>query len=648
MLRLCLTVFLGILWVLPSWADGHTPVTRALEAVRLKEWDTAAAHVRRAGPVAQDIVEWHRLRAGEGSAQQVLTFLARRPAWPGLQYLRKKSESAFGHASRRQVDAFFSDQSAQTADGIFLQASLLQRAGDEKTAQEKAVLAWRTMSMSAATQQKFLERYRRILAPHHTARLDFVLWKGWKANTSQMLPLVSDGWAALARARLGLRNMGKNVDGLIGAVPAKLQNDPGLAYERFQWRARKGRNASAIELVLAQSRAKALGNPAKWAGWRRSLARSEMRSENHKTAYLIAADHGLSEGSSYSDLEWLSGYLALRFLNKPDVALAHFARFKASVVTPISLGRAEYWIGRAYDAKGDHEAGRRAYRLGGAHQTSFYGLLAAEKAGMPVDPSLAGAEQFPDWRSAAFTKSSVHKAALLLLKAGDVSLAERFWVHLAETQERTSLGQMGQMAQDLKSPHIAVMLGKRMVRQGVTLPGPYYPLHDLRKSRLPIPPEMALAIARRESEFDSVVVSGAGARGLMQLMPNTARQVAGALNLNYKKSRLTSDPVYNATLGSAYLAGLARDFKGNVIMIAAGYNAGPSRPTRWMKDRGDPRSGGMDIIDWIEHIPFNETRNYVMRVAESLPVYRARLGKKPLPIPFSHELVGSSILLLSP
>jgi len=499
--------------------------------------------------------------------------------------------------------------------------------------------------MSEAVQSAYLADYSRLLRGHHEARLDYALWKGWKDNAQRMFPLVSEGWRKLAAARLALRQDLTGVDVLIEAIPRSLTDDPGLAYERFQWRARKGRNASAIELLVAQSKADRLGEALPWASRRQSLARSEMRAGRHARAYDIASNHGLVEGSRYADLEWLSGYLALRFLNKPSLALQHFVRFEQAVATPISWGRAGYWIGRTYDALGDREAAQRAYAGGGQFQTSFYGLLAAEKAGIAPKPQLAG-ERAADWRGAPFTRSSVHQAAMALLKAGEVDLAERFWTHLAETQDRGTMAQMGKMAIDMGQPHIAVMLGKRFIRYGETVHAPYYALHPLAKRRdLPVPAEMALSIARRESEFDPVVVSGANAQGLMQILPGTAKQVAGALGLPYSKSRLLTDPDYNVTLGTAYLAGLADEFDGNVIMVAAGYNAGPSRPTRWMAERGDPRRrGGMDMIDWIEHIPFNETRNYVMRVAESLPIYRARLGKDPLPIPFSQELIGRSLL----
>ncbi|CUI54463.1 lytic transglycosylase domain-containing protein [Cognatishimia activa] len=638
------------LWVLIfslsfTGAASAQALSNAMDAVRAKDWAEAERLVRRQDEVVRDIVEWHRLRAGEGTSRETVAFLARRPDWPGLPYLRRQMEDSFEDAPNERVIGFFGAQDPRTAEGALAYARALKSSGQSGAAEAEIVLAWRTMAMSESLQAEYLADYGRVLRDHHEARLDYALWKGWKENAQRMYPLVSDGWRKLAAARLALRLDRTGVDVLIEAIPQLLANDPGLAYERFQWRARKGRSDSAIELLVAQSKAGNLGEALPWAGRRQTYARSQMRAGNHRLAYQIAINHGLVEGSKYADLEWLAGYIALRFLDKPKTALQHFVRFEQAVATPISWGRAGYWIGRTYEALGDKASAQRAYAGGGQHQTSFYGLLAAEKAGVPIKPELAGARA-TDWRGAPFTRSSVHQAALALLKAGEMSLAERFWTHLAETQDRGTMAQMGQMAIDMGQPHIAVMLGKRFIKFGQTIHAPYYPLHPMAKRRnLSVPAEMALSIARRESEFDPVVVSGANAQGLMQILPGTAKQVAGALGIAYSKPRLLSDPEYNVTLGTAYLAGLADEFDGNVIMVAAGYNAGPSRPTRWMSERGDPRRrGGMDIIDWIEHIPFNETRNYVMRVAESLPIYRARLGKNPLPVPFSKELVGRSLL----
>lgn len=222
----------------------------------------------------------------------------------------------------------------------------------------------------------------------------------------------------------------------------------------------------------------------------------------------------------------------------------------------------------------------------------------------------------------------------------------------AESLDRNAAGHLGHVAIAAGQPHIAVMIGKRVARRGITLHAPYYPLHPLADADLPMAPEMNLAIARRESEFDPVVQSSVGARGLMQVMPGTGREVAASLGLSddHTTARMISDPAYNAKLGATYLSQLARRFDGNVVLMSAAYNAGPSRPNQWMLRYGNPRAerDDFDVIDWIEHIPFRETRNYVMRVTESLPIYRARLGKEPLPIPFSEELVGSTLLSFAP
>ena len=238
----------------------------------------------------------------------------------------------------------------------------------------------------------------------------------------------------------------------------------------------------------------------------------------------------------------------------------------------------------------------------------------------------------------------------MLQASGELSTAERFWTHLAEQLITEDAALLGQAAIDVGQPHLAVMIGKRVAQRGITIAGPYYALHDAIKLDLNMAPEMVLAIARRESEFDPVVQSHVGARGLMQLMPATAKDVARDLDISalHTTDRLTADPEYNALLGSEYLSQMAGRFNGNVVMVSAAYNAGPSRPTRWMDTYGDPREGDIDIVDWIEMIPFRETQNYVMRVTESLPVYRARMGKNPLPQPFTEELTGTTLLPFAP
>ncbi len=616
-----------------------------LAAMRDGRWDEALRLAGPEGSPARDVIMWHFLRGGSGSSGEVMEFLARSGDWPGLPYLREKSEDAMAGASVAARLAFFKEQEPQTGTGALAHAEALEASGETGAAQAGIVKAWLTLALSDSEQARFLDRYGSLLKPHHEARLDRALWEGWEINATRMLPLVSEGWQKLATARMALRARNGNPDPLIAAVPAVLADDPGLAYERFEWRMAKGLRDSAISLLLDRSTsAESLGEPEHWARRRHTLAHRAMRDGDPVLAYRIAASHYTVTGRNFAELEWLSGYLALRFQKDPSRALAHFTRFKGDVFTPISLGRAGYWLGRAYEALGNEDAAKGAYALGAAYQTSFYGLLAAERGGLPFNSNLGGFRPVEDWREAAFTKSRVHEAALLLLAAGEGWLAKRFWTHLAESQDEENLHLMGKMLEDLGQPHIAVLLGKRAAQAGHEIAAPYYAVHPVAKRDHPVPTEMVLAIARRESEFDHSVVSHAGARGLMQVMPATAQLVARRVGLDYSQSRLTGDWLYNSRLGADYLRGLAEEFDGNVIMMSAGYNAGPGRPRSWKNAYGDPIRGDIDIVDWIEMIPFNETRNYVMRVSESLPVYRARLGKDPHPVPFSEELVGSTLL----
>lgn len=641
-----LALLLLLITTLPAMAQERgAALAKAMESMRQGNWAAARIAARGDGQVAVDVILWHALRAGRGDHREVLDFLSRNPDWPGLPYLREKTEPVMSEASLEQIRGFFADDLPQTGSGALSLARAHMAAGNEGAAQADIVLAWRTLTMTSDERRAFLETWGEILGPHHEARLDMALWQGWSRDAGQMMGLVDEGWQALAQARIALRTSAPGVDALIAKVPEELADHPGLAYERFLWRVRKRRTEDAIALLREQSASPSgLGEPWAWAPERIDLARDRMRDGAYAEAYEIAANHWLVDGSDYAELEWIAGFLALRYLDRADLAVAHFENFREAVWTPISVGRGGYWLGRAYEAAGEAEKAREAYVAGAKYQTSFYGLLAAEKAGLPPDPTLSGKEAFPDWREAPFTKSSVFEAGILLLAAGEVPLGERFLTHLAEGLDREGMGRLGAMLMEMNRPHIQVMLGKRAAQFGIELPGPYYALDpQVTESEYPVPKELVLSIARRESEFDPGVISGAGARGYMQLMPGTAKLVSGQLGIEYDLDRLLTDPAYNARLGSRYLAGLADRFDGNAVMMAAGYNAGPGRPIGWMERFGDPRKGDIDIIDWIEMIPFDETRNYVMRVTESLPVYRARLGKPPHPVPFSQELTGGTL-----
>lgn len=651
MTRLLTTLLLAFTMALPALAERPRPLGWAMDAVHAGNWDAALRIAARDGPLAVDVIEWHRLRAGLGTYPEVRAFLDRRPDWPGEAYLRRQSEAMMLDQSDANVLAFFGEHPPQTPQGVLAHAAALSRNGFVGDSQANIVLTWRTMRMDAAAQGLFLADHADLLEPHHAARLDAMVWERAHDEARQMFPLVSDDDVALAETRIALQRGLSDVNAMIDALPDRHADNPGLMHDRFEWRIRKGLVEDAKTLMLDRSVSlRALGRPEAWANRRRALARGEMRSGDPLRAYRMAAQHFLTSGSHYADLEWLSGYIALRFLKDAATAYQHFKNHGDAVESPISKGRAGYWQGRALEAMGDPEAASVAYAEGAKHQTSFYGLLAAEKANIPFDENLTGDAPEQDWQSSPLARAPLFEAGMLLQASGEINLAERFWTHLTEQLMPEDIALLGQAVIDMDQPHIAVMIGKRAAQRGLTVAAPYYALHPLIDMDLPMAPEMTLAIARRESEFDPVVQSGVGARGLMQVMPATARDVARDLGLSalHTTDRLTADPDYNARLGATYLSQMADRFNGNVVMVSAAYNAGPARPPRWMEEYGDPCIGEIDVVDWIEMVPFRETQNYIMRVTESLPVYRARLGRKPLPIPFSEELVGDTLKAFAP
>ncbi|PTN03022.1 soluble lytic murein transglycosylase [Rhodovulum imhoffii] len=617
----------------PATAD----LAQVMAAVRADKWAEARTLAGQTGPEAEALVEWRALRAGEGDFAACRDFLARHADWPGLDRIRADAEQKMPpDLPAARVLEFFANARPLTGAGALRLAQAQGAQGLEGDAQAEAVLAWRTLPMGPDTQADFLRLFSDLLASHHIARLDAMLWQGKRASALNMLPLVPEGWRSLARARLALRDMAPGVDVLIGAVPPELERDPGLAFERFQWRARKGRNDEAIAILAMQSdRIDGLGRAQSWGNWRRIFARVEAREGRPERAYALAARHGLVEGSDYADLEWLAGFIALRLLEEPQTALGHFGNFAAAVETPISLGRAGYWQGRALEALGRPEEARAAYAQGAAHQTSFYGQLAAERAGLPMDPALAATGPLPGVPD--LKARPVVKTALALHAAGERNLAEVFFTHIAENLRATDQAGLAALALSLPDEHIALRVAKVAAGQGVVLPQAYFPLPDIAAPE-GVPKELVLSIARRESEFDPAVTSPAGARGLMQLMPATARDMALRLGTVYRPAALTRDAAYNARLGGAYLAYLRETFGTNPVLTTIGYNAGPSRVTAWIEGRGDPREAGVDVIDWIEMIPFRETRNYVMRVTESMAIYRARLSGKTQPMRLSRDL----------
>ena len=618
------------------------PLAKAFLAIEKQDWQRALYLAQKDGAVARDIIEWHLHRAKAGTAKGAIDFLARNPDWPGLPYLKKRSENSFLAAPIDIIEPFFAQNPPQTSQGGLAYAAALKAAQKHELARDVIRNAWASYDMPTLVQDVYVSSYGKEIKDMTSTRLYELLWRRKDKQAEALYPLLNRADKALAKARIALMRGDSGVDTLLSQLSSKQKTNALLSHARFKWRLSKRKRKSAVKMMLVASETKeALGRPDVWGDDRRNIARDLVRDKSYQTAYKLASNHFMNSGHIYADLEWLSGYISLRYLKKPKTAQLHFEKFMFAVDTPISLGRAYYWLARAYQDQGQNEKARKAFKEGAVYQTSFYGLLSAEEISVPFKYDFYPPKALPNWRSAPFLKSSVFKAAILLFASGQDALGERFITHLVETLPDEQILQMTHFLEEFDRPHVLVMVGKRKASQGMSFPRSYFALHPMIEENYPVPAQLSLAIARRESEFDPRVVSPVGASGIMQVMPRTAKEMAGKIGLRYDQNRMVSDWRYNARLGTVYLQELSERFSANPVLVSVAYNAGPTRAENWSKLLGDPRSSKVDIIDWIEMIPFAETRNYVMRTIESLPIYRARLGQDPLPVPFSKSLKGS-------
>jgi soluble lytic murein transglycosylase len=627
------------LWLAGSAAVPADPlppgpvVARALDAARQGDWTQATVIAGSTGaPIALDIVLWLRLASGAGDFDEYRRFMSRNSDWPAMEALRRGAERAMPEGlPARTVTDFFADQPPLTGTGSLRLADALAATGREAEAEAEITRAWTTFSLTGPERAAALARWKPVLASGHVARLDMLLWRGLAAEAQTMFPLVPEDWQKLAQARIATRNDAEGLQYAINTVPDALKSDPGLAFERYRYRVTKGRWQEAEDYLLARSTSKtALGRPEFWMDRRANLARQALEDGDVGGAYRIASQSFGSEGSEFADAEWVAGFIALTRLDDAKRAVGHFTRFESAVATPISLGRAGYWLGLAYRRLGDPVAAEHAFRSAALWRTSFYGQLAARELSTPLPPEAP--LDVPDWRGAELSASPVVQAGLLLLRADDERRGSTFLRAAAEHRPAETRAALAQMVIDLGYPEIGIRIAKDAANEGVVLPEQYYPLHRIAGEPLSVAAAYALAIARQESEFYTAAASSAGARGLMQLMPATAKHTAEVAGLPYDSAKLTGDPVYNARLGTAYLAGLLERYDGSYLLATAAYNAGPGRVDQWLKDLGDPRAPGADPVQWIEAIPYTETRNYVMRVLEGFEVYRARLGEEAAPV----------------
>ncbi|NQU55772.1 MAG: lytic transglycosylase domain-containing protein [Rhodospirillales bacterium] len=620
----------------------------AFTAVSKNNWKSArslAAKLK--DPLARKIVRFFDLERQQSKAsfRDVSSFITDNPHWPSMKTLRRRAEEAMqDDLSPDHVLAWLDGKDPASTEGWVQLARALVASGEEETAQSVIREIWINKNFAKRPEKTFYKRYRKYLrAEDHVKRLDRLLWEGRNWPARRMMWKVKPGMRALAEARLMLRHRFGNVDTAIKKVPEELLNDPGLAYERLRWRRKKGRYEQSLELLMPPP--DNLVRPDLWWQERASLARMALQKGHITDAYRLVHEHKLKEGPGFADAEWLSGWIALRFMNEPKTAFTHFTTMYEYVNYPISRARGAYWAARAATAMGNAETADMWFRIAAKLPTTYYGQLAAARlsAGhgllLPVQPGPEEGE------SKEFHDLDLVRAIQILDSVGEKDRLKPFILALNNYRDTTGWHTLSaKLAGEYGRPDVGISIAKKSSRQGAELIEVGYPSVEppklrTRSSKYALEVPLVLAMIRQESAFFVGAKSHANARGLMQILPRTAKKVAHGLKIKFSKNRLTTDPNYNMTLGQTYLAGLIDEFNGSYVLALAGYNAGPGRARKWAKLNGNPRERTIDTIDWIEMIPFTETRNYVQRVLENLQIYRLKMADTEVAESLDQDLV---------
>lgn len=612
--------------------DDQRLLSLALDAARKRD-AAGAKHMIEgmADPVTRKIATWALIDV----VGEQLSFMDLEPArrelwgWPRTDARDEAMEKAMERdaPSPQTIVTWFKGTSPITGWGSFALARALADLGQKPEAEKLIKTAWRTQVFDVDLQNRILARFGSSLnADDHVVRLNTLLLGPQGPATRALLPLVPDAYRNLAEARMALRNDAKDADERFSQVPQEFKSDLGLAFERARQLRKRDQTAAGLAYAgnfppVANS---ADSIALQWTE-RRNYMIAAMRVSDYQTAYRTMARAGFPGGEKRAEAEFFAGWVALTKLKDPALAEKHFRALRQFGQTTVTLARANYWLGRAQEAKGDLPAAKLAYTEGAKYPLNFYGQMAMEKAGLkdlvlPSEPQPSALDR------QRFEARPLVQAIKRLQASNEKNLVKVFV--LAVSADLPTAGEYGLMidfALSLNDNDLAMKVARLAAQRGFILPERGFPLRAYPESPGAAEPALVMAITRQESGFDPKVRSGANARGMMQLLPDTAKGVAKRIGVGWSESSLY-EADYNMRLGAVHLGELVRRFNGSYIMTAAGYNAGPGRPAQWLKDCGDPRQPGIDAIDYIECMPFSETRNYVMRIMENTLVYRARLN----------------------
>ena len=615
-----------------------------IQFIKDKKWNSAlksAAKVK--DKEFKNLITWMHLKTSRNGASfnEYKKFIEQNGDYPRINRIRYLAEEKIylRNNSPTSVISWFEKYPPLGGLGkIKLAEAYLEQKQDDKV--RKLVKdGWVTASIRKNDLGYYRAKFKKFIdSDDHIKRADYLAWERKYWDLKRMLKYLPKDQRALYNARQILMSNSYGVDNAISKVPQYLKEDPGLEFDRLRWRNRRGRLDGSLEILYRNSLKTEIQmvRPDKWWDQRESVVRNLIYKKRYKTAYKISSEHALSAGPSFAEAEWLSGWIALTFLNSPEYAINHFQNFYNNVGYPISLARGAYWLGASYEFLDETELSKQFYSEAAEFPMTYYGQLAFNKINPGGNFELKDQSFFEKEYEKEFKKNKLIRHLFLLKELNATQLGKDIFKHLADLNiDKGSEVLAADLAASLERYDFAIQISKKASYEKRFYNKYNYPIISTPKvinNKVMPKSEVILAIIRQESEFDKSANSWAGARGMMQLMKYTAKIVAKQAKLPYSISGLTRDPEYNIKLGSYYFNSLIEDYNGVYPFAIAAYNAGPNRVKTWRRVNGDPSKGQLSYINWIEQIRFKETRNYVQRVLENINVYKYILSKEPVKI----------------
>jgi len=586
-------------------------------------------------PVAKDLVTWLTVTdtKKDVEARDLIHFALENSDWPKLYEFRRRIEDNIEDSGLKPFDiaTWFDHNPPRTAVAFKVYASALASLNQSARIKPALKKFWHDADLDKRETLAMAAYFKNYLTPQDNQdRMENLLWEDRFTEAEYMYPLVSKDEQKLADACIALGRVSSRAAKLIKAVPASKQNNPGLLYDRLRWRRVMDKDSDA--LALLQHAPANLVRPELWWRERNILARRAIEKRKFSTAVQIIANHGLTPAmaADYGTAEWTLGWLELEFLNQPDKAYHHFENFYNAANAAVSRSRAAYWLARASEKLHEPQNAAAWNKIAAQFPSTFYGQISYEQLSGAIDPATFRDDQVAPQAQQEFNENDLVQAVHILYKDGLPKYIDPFLAKLLEgAKSRPDFVLIAHLAHETGRLHFAVEANKQMqIKIGEFMFTEGYPLLPALSVK---EPESALihAIVHRESMFNAQAGSPAGAQGLMQLMPGTAKQVSRRMGKSYSEGKLTENPEYNIELGADYLQSLLEQYDGFYPLAIAAYNAGPNNVAIWIREFGDPRSKKVNLLDWIEEIPIYETRNYIQRVMESYYIYKLRLNEEP-------------------